>query len=309
MRTFSWILGLTLFYTACSQNQLTENTMKYNKLTQQEKKVIIDRSTEEPFSGEYYNFNGKGTYLCKQCYAPLYLSDNKFDAGCGWPSFDQEIKDAVTKTPDADGVRTEITCANCGAHLGHVFVGEGFTDKNTRHCVNSISMIFIPNKNTGASDTAIFSSGCFWGTQYYLDKLDGVISTTVGYTGGTTDNPTYQQVCSGTTGHLEAVQVVFDTAKVNYETLCKYFFETHDFTQTDGQGPDIGDQYLSAIFYRTMDQKAIAENVIKLLVDKGYKVATTLRPAKIFWKAEDYHQEYYENKGTTPYCHIYRKIF
>jgi peptide methionine sulfoxide reductase msrA/msrB len=309
MRTYAWILGLILFYTACSQNQITQTSMKYNKLTPEERRVIINKGTEAPYSGEYYKFAGNGTYLCKQCYAPLFKSENKFDAGCGWPSFDEEIKGAVIKTTDADGQRTEITCANCGAHLGHVFYGEDFTSKNTRYCVNSISMIFVPDKSSSAMDTAIFSSGCFWGTQYYFDKLDGVTSTTVGYTGGHTDNPTYKEVCADTTGHLESIQVIYDTSKASYETLCQYFFETHDFTQVDGQGPDIGEQYLSAIFYRTMEQKAIADKVMIVLEDKGYNVATLLKPAKKFWKAEDYHQDYYENKGTTPYCHVYRKIF
>lgn len=283
--------------------------MKYTKLTPEEERGIKNKGTETPYSGVYYNFKGKGTYLCKQCNAPLYKSENKFDSGCGWPSFDEEIKGAVTKQLDADGQRTEITCANCGAHLGHVFYGEGLTDKDTRHCVNSISMVFIPEKSETKIDTAIFSSGCFWGTQYYFEKLDGIISTKVGYTGGKTEAPTYKEVCAGNTGHLEAIEVVYDTSKISYEDVCKYFFETHDFTQTNGQGPDIGEQYLSAIFYRTMEQREIAEKLIKILSEKGYNVATSLRPAKIFWKAEDYHQEYYEQKGTTPYCHIYKKIF
>jgi peptide methionine sulfoxide reductase msrA/msrB len=309
MRTISWIMGLFLFYTGCYQNQTTTMKTNYNKLTPEEERVIINKGTERPFSGEYYNFDEKGTYVCKQCNAELYRSENKFDAGCGWPNFDDEIKGAVNKTQDADRQRTEITCTNCGAHLGHVFYGEGFTDKNIRHCVNSISMIFIPDKNNTVLDTAIFSSGCFWGTQFYFDKLEGVVSTTAGYTGGMVSNPTYKQVCTGTTGHLEAIEIIFDTTKVNYEKVCKYFFETHDFTQTDGQGPDIGEQYLSAVFYRTLEQKQIAEKIKKILENKGFKVATMLKPAKKFWKAEDYHQEYYENKGTTPYCHIYTKIF
>lgn len=283
--------------------------MKNYNLTREEERVIINKGTEMPYTGEYYKFDGKGTYICKQCFTPLFLSENKFDAGCGWPSFDEEIHGAVNNTIDADGIRVENTCANCGAHLGHVFTGEGFTSKDTRYCVNSISLIFIPEKSNTAIDTAIFSSGCFWGTQYYFDKLDGVVSSTVGYTGGTAENPTYQEVCSGATGHLEGVQIVFDTAKVSYEALCKYFFETHDFTQEDGQGPDIGEQYLSAIFYSTMEQKRIAEKVIALLKTKDYKVVTMMRPVRKFWKAENYHQEYYENKGTTPYCHVYRKIF
>ena len=309
MKTISMIVGLFLFCSGCQLTSNTKEIMKYHKLTPAEERVILNKGTEAPFTGGYYNFKGNGTYICKQCYAPLYKSDAKFDSGCGWPSFNEEIKGAVTKQPDADGQRTEITCTNCGAHLGHVFYGEGFTDKDTRHCVNSISMIFVPEKSETKIDTAIFSSGCFWGTQFYFDKLDGIISTTVGYTGGHTNAPTYKEVCAGNTGHLEAIEVVYDTSKINYEAVCKYFFETHDFTQTNGQGPDIGEQYLSAIFYRTMEQKEIAKNLIKILTEKGYTVATSLRPAKKFWKAEDYHQEYYEKKGSTPYCHIYKKIF
>jgi methionine-R-sulfoxide reductase len=119
---------------------------KYKKLTREEENVIVHKGTEMPFTGKYYAFWERGTYVCKQCGAPLYRSESKFEAGCGWPSFDDEIQGAVKRTPDADGVRTEITCANCGAHLGHVFVGEGFTKKNVRHCVNSISIDFIPDK-------------------------------------------------------------------------------------------------------------------------------------------------------------------
>lgn len=324
MKHVIWILLLLISCQSNSQNvehknKKSDSTMEYNKLSEQEKRVIVNKGTERPFTGEYVSNKASGTYICKQCNAPLYLSKDKFDSHCGWPSFDDEIKGAVLRIPDPDGMRTEIICTNCGAHLGHVFMNEGFTDKNVRHCVNSISLVFVPQgepiKNTikknmeQQTKTAYFASGCFWGTEYYFRKLKGLKSTAVGFMGGHIDNPSYKDVCAKTTGHVETLAVDYDPSKISYEDLVKYFFETHDFTQIDGQGPDIGPQYLSVIFYNTPEEKTIAEKYIKILEGKGYKVATQLRPASAFWKAEDYHQQYYEHKGTTPYCHIYTKIF
>ena len=283
--------------------------MEFKKLTTEEENVIVNKGTERPYSGKYESFWKKGTYVCKRCGAPLYRSDDKFDAGCGWPSFDEEIPGAVKKQTDADGTRTEILCARCGAHLGHVFKGEGLTPKNTRHCVNSISMDFIPARAQAKTDTAIFAGGCFWGVEYFMKKAKGVISTAVGYTGGHTDNPTYQQVCAGNTGHYEAIEVVFDLSKTTYEEVAKLFFEIHDPTQWNHQGPDRGEQYRSVVFYRNEDQKKTTEKLISQLKAKGYSVVTEVKPAKTFWKAEDYHQDYYNHKGSEPYCHGFVQRF
>lgn len=279
------------------------------ELTNEEKRVIRDKGTERPFSGKYYDFHEKGTYVCKQCGAPLYRSEAKFDSGCGWPSFDEEIPGAVTRIPDADGRRTEIVCARCGGHLGHVFTGEGFTPKNTRHCVNSVSMDFVHENSGKDTETAIFAGGCFWGVEHLMRQQPGILSIEAGYIGGTTKNPTYKEVCSKTTGHAEAVRIVFEPAKVSYTTLAKLFFEIHDPTQTDGQGPDLGDQYRSEIFYTTSRQKEIAEELIRELKEKGYKVVTRVTAATDFWKAEDYHQDYYNKTGKAPYCHRYTPRF
>ncbi|MCT4623831.1 MAG: peptide-methionine (S)-S-oxide reductase MsrA [Schleiferiaceae bacterium] len=165
------------------------------------------------------------------------------------------------------------------------------------------------NETATKTERAIFASGCFWGTEYFLQKVDGVISTTVGYIGGHVDNPTYREVCAKNTGHYEAVEVVFDPSKVSYEEVARVFFETHDPTQVNGQGPDIGPQYRSAIFYTSPAQKETGEKLIKLLEDKGMKIATEMKEATTFWTAEDYHQDYYDHKGSTPYCHGYRKLF
>lgn len=305
MRICLLLVFLVTMQTACNQNN---KKMEYNKLTPAEEAIILHKATERPFTGELLNNKAKGTYICKQCNAPLYKSEAKFESHCGWPSFDDEIKGAVKRVPDADGSRTEIVCANCGGHLGHVFADEGFTPKNTRHCVNSLSMKFIPAEESEIV-VAYFASGCFWGTEYHFMKAKGVVETTVGYMGGHTQSPTYKEVCSGLTGHIETTEIKYNPNQTSFEDLIKLYYETHDFEQTGGQGPDIGEQYQSVIFYVNDEQKVIAEKYMKILKEKGFKPATLLRPAPEFWSAEDYHQQYYQKKNGTPYCHIYRKIF
>lgn len=157
--------------------------------------------------------------------------------------------------------------------------------------------------------TAIFASGCFWGTQYYLNKLDGVIKTTVGYTGGNTKDPTYKEVSTDKTGHVEAVKVEYDPSMISYEKLVKMFFETHDPTQIGGQGPDIGSQYQSKIFYQNDEEKDVAEKLIKALENKSMNIATKVEKASDFYPAEEHHQDYYAKSGGSPYCHVFRKLF
>jgi len=287
-----------------------KDAMSYNQLTPEEERVILQKGTEMPGSGKYYLNKESGTYLCRRCDTPLFRSSDKFDSGTGWPSFDDAIESAVRQIPDTDGRRTEIVCANCGAHLGHVFFREGLTGKNVRHCVNSISLSFLPETTSAVvTQKAVFAGGCFWGVEYHFKKVKGVLSVKSGYTGGVIDNPSYKQVCSGKTGHAEAVEVEFDAAMVSYEALAKLFFEIHDPTQSNRQGPDIGTQYRSAIFYTDEEQKKVAEQLIGELRINGYQVVTSVEKAGIFWYAEEYHQDYYQKTGHQPYCHIYQKRF
>ncbi len=280
--------------------------MKLNSLTSEEERVIIHKGTEAPFVGEYTNTKDKGLYICRQCDAPLYHSGDKFSSNCGWPSFDDAVAGAVLRLPDADGMRTEIVCANCGGHLGHVFEGEGFTEKNIRHCVNSISMRFVADAE--APSVAFFGGGCFWGVEDGFAKLPGVLNVVSGYMGGKDPFPTYESVSTGTTGHAEVVKVEYDPTKTNFETLAKFFFEIHDPTQIDRQGPDVGTQYRSVIFYSDEDQRKVSEKLIDYLTTKGLDIATEVTAATPFFAAEDYHQDFTARTGRGG-CHFRVKRF
>ena len=307
MKLRTWIIFYLLFM---GTDLFSQGRLPYNDLTLQESRVIVNKGTEIPFTGEYTDHYENGTYICKRCGAALYYSSSKFRSDCGWPSFDDEIKGAVNRFPDPNGRRTEIVCSSCGAHLGHVFTGEHNTSKNIRHCVNSVSLDFVPvHLQPGRYGTAIFAGGCFWGVEYFLQKAEGVYSAISGYTGGHVRNPSYREVCTGTTGHAEAVKVIYDPVKTSYEKLLKLFLEIHDPTQVGRQGPDIGEQYRSEIFYLNDEQKEAAERNIAVLKGKGIKVVTAVTKATEFFPAEEYHQNYYFNNGKTPYCHVYTKRF
>lgn len=271
-------------------------------LTDEEKRIILEKGTERPFSGKYWNQFEPGTYCCRQCGSRLYLSESKFRSSCGWPSFDQEVPGAVKRQLDADGVRTEIVCAACSGHLGHVFEGEDLTPKNVRHCVNSVSLVFHPAR-PAANKEAVFAGGCFWGVEHYFNLAEGVAGTTVGYTGGDVANPTYEQVCTGRTGHAEAVRVTYDPKRISYERLVRLFFEIHDPTQLDRQGADVGTQYRSAVFYFDEHQEQTVRKLIAKLKAKGYQVVTKVLPASQFYPAEEHHQDYFAKHPKRPLCH------
>lgn len=276
---------------------------KLSSLTPCQQRIICEKGTEPPHSGRYNTISTLGSYLCQRCGLALFRANSQFDSSCGWPSFDESISTAVKQLPDIDNRRVEICCNRCDAHLGHVFMGEGFTDKNCRYCVNSLAVDFVNNMTVIDTEEAIVAGGCFWGVDYYLSRLPGVLKVEVGYSGGVIENPTYDAVCSGQTGHYEVARVVFDIAKTNYYAVLKRFFEIHNPCQPTGQGPDIGQQYQSVVFFYNQKQKSQLMDLINALKDKGYPVATEIYPTQSFWPAEDAHQHYYQKHNKAPYCH------
>ncbi|KKN44782.1 hypothetical protein LCGC14_0689700 [marine sediment metagenome] len=290
-------------------------------LTVEQFHVMRKSGTEKSFSGQYNDHHEKGIYYCAGCDTPLFISETKYDHGSGWPSFSAPFDENYIEYLEDNSLfrrRTEVRCVVCGAHLGHVFDdGPGPTHKH--YCINSVSLDFKraesqpesesnhsekPNesaKKVTKTENAIFAAGCFWGIEDKFRKTPGVISTEVGYTGGRFKNPTYKQVCTDKTGHAEAVKMTFNPAMISYEELLKVFFSIHDPTQLNRQGPDIGRQYRSAIFYYNDEQKMAAEKIIKELESTprlGKSIATEIAPASKFNKAEEYHQQYYEKRKT-----------
>ena len=275
----------------------------FSKLTPEEKHILKDKGTEAPFTGEYNEHFEAGIFVCRACDNPLYESNTKFNAGCGWPSFDDEIEGAITRYEDlnSDRVRTEICCKKCDGHLGHIFVGEQITLKDTRHCVNSLSIRF---KAYSKLDRATFGAGCFWSVEKLFKSIEGVYLSRVGYMGGDTVMPTYKEVCSGITNHAEVIDLYFNPKKVSYIRLLNLFWENHNPTTQDSQGFDSGTQYRSIIFYHSGQQeKVIKKSIIEQQQNWTNKIVTQVISSSSFYRAEEYHQNYL-NKNNLGGCSI-----
>ncbi|MFH1418600.1 MAG: bifunctional methionine sulfoxide reductase B/A protein [Planctomycetota bacterium] len=279
-------------------------------LSSEERDILLGKGTEQPFCGGLLEQKDKGTYTCRLCGLPLFTSDAKFKSGTGWPSFFQPSDPAhIHNEQDTSHgrVRTEIQCARCRSHLGHVFE-DGPPPTGLRFCLNSAALRFYadgaelpPESRPIALKTAYFAGGCFWGIEDRFQKVPGVVDAVSGYMGGKTANPTYKLVCSGETGHTEAVCVSYDPEKVSYRQLLECFFKMHDPTQLDRQGPDVGSQYRSAIFTNDKDQleqaRAYVDELQKTDQFRGGKIATKIERAEKFYEAEEYHQDYHAKHG------------
>jgi peptide methionine sulfoxide reductase msrA/msrB len=311
-------------------------------LTQEQFRVTQECATENPFNNAYWNYKEAGLYVDVVDGTPLFLSIDKFDSGTGWPSFTKPVdsKRVLVETDRSHGmVRSEVKSSEAKSHLGHVFDDGPRESGGMRYCINSASLRFISVlelnaqgygeylKNftsevieqakaersrkieSGAYEVTILAGGCFWGVQDLINKIPGVITSEVGYSGGSLDNPKYEAVKTGSTGHAEAVQITFDPKVVSFSSLLDFFFKMHNPTTIDQQGNDIGSQYRSEIFFTSHNQKEAALQKIKEWDSSGKwkkPIVTKVTPATQFYRAEEYHQDYLVKNPDGYTCHYYR---
>jgi peptide methionine sulfoxide reductase msrA/msrB len=311
------------------------------KLSPEQYHVVCNEGTEPPFRNAYWDNHEPGIYVDVASGEPLFSSTDKFDSGTGWPSFTKPIDKAAVTTRDDRGygmTRTEVRSKLGDSHLGHLFP-DGPAPTGMRYCINSASLRFVPvdkleeegygsylalfgrkpagkvgaaGPATGQQprEVATLAGGCFWGMEEILRKVPGVLGTRVGYTGGALENPTYEDVHEGRTGHAETVEITFDPTKITFaQILDEYFFRMHDPTTPNRQGNDLGTQYRSAIFFHSEEQRRVAEEAKKRAQESGRwkrPVVTEIAPAKTFWLAEGYHQKYLEKNPGGYTCHWMR---
>ncbi len=280
------------------------------ELTPEQIRVTQNAGTEPAGCGLLLKEKRAGLFACVVCGLPLFKSGAKFESGTGWPSFfDPFAPEHVRVNADRSHgmVREEIVCGRDGAHLGHVF-DDGPPPTGKRYCLNSASLRFFadgealpPESLPVATQVTYFAGGCFWGVEDVFSTVEGVVDAESGYMNGKTEAPTYKQICNHDTGHAEAVKIVFDPARTSFRKLAQFFFKIHDPTTLNRQGPDIGDQYRSAIFTADAQQQADAVALIaelaKLPKYEKRRIVTVVEPAKTFWRAEEYHQDYHLKNG------------